>query len=256
MSSVAGAVGQGDGRQVPSKLRKIYMARLAARCIVFAGCIAIYITNPDMLKILEGWNFFRGFSVFHLLWLVWMIDMFYQLVPVSKKISLGSHKLFRLRFRPIQEKINYPALKNYIVSTTKAAYKVFLLWVALIAAIEGLLFTEIIDKAIVFLITVCFYVCDLICVLIWCPFRLIVKTRCCTTCRIFNWDHLMMFSPMIVIGGFYAWSLIAAAMIVWVVWELGVLVYPERFWEFSNEALKCSNCTDKLCTQYCQKLRR
>ena len=26
--------------------------------------------------------------------------------------------------------------------------------------------------------------------------------------------------------------------------------------KFSNEALKCVNCTDKLCTQYCQKLRK
>lgn len=34
-----------------------------------------------------------------------------------------------------------------------------------------------------------------------------------------------------------------------------VLLYPERFWDGSNEALKCSACTDKLCTQYCRKLR-
>ena len=35
-----------------------------------------------------------------------------------------------------------------------------------------------------------------------------------------------------------------------------VLIYPERFWEKSNAALKCAECTDKLCTQYCQKLRK
>lgn len=34
------------------------------------------------------------------------------------------------------------------------------------------------------------------------------------------------------------------------------VTHPERFWEHSNEALRCSNCTDKLCTQYCQKLRK
>jgi hypothetical protein len=33
------------------------------------------------------------------------------------------------------------------------------------------------------------------------------------------------------------------------------MLYPERFWEISNIALQCSNCTDKLCTQYCKKLR-
>ena len=64
--------------------------------------------------------------------------------------------------------------------------------------------------------------CDLICVLIWCPFRLIMKNRCCTTCRIFNWDHLMMFSPLIFMGGFFASSLVILSAVAWLVWELCV----------------------------------
>jgi len=32
-------------------------------------------------------------------------------------------------------------------------------------------------------------------------------------------------------------------------------LHPERFWWQSNETLQCVNCTDKLCTQYCHKLR-
>jgi len=46
------------------------------------------------------------------------------------------------------------------------------------------------------------------------------------------------------------------AVVILLIWELCVLLYPERFWEKSNAALKCSECTDKLCIQYCQKLRR
>jgi hypothetical protein len=65
----------------------------------------------------------------------------------------------------------------------------------------------------------------------------------------------MMFSPLIYMGGFFAVSLVTLAFGAWLVWELFVLLYPERFWEHSNTALKCSECTDKLCTQYCQKLR-
>ena len=65
----------------------------------------------------------------------------------------------------------------------------------------------------------------------------------------------MMFSPMIFMGGFYGLSLFAMSVLSWIAWELCVLMYPERFWERSNAALKCSECTDKLCTQYCQKLR-
>lgn len=73
----------------------------------------------------------------------------------------------------------------------------FILWCLLIAAIGLLHRFGVIDRTALFMISVLFYVCDLICVLIWCPFRLIMKNRCCTTCRIFNWDHLMMFSPLI-----------------------------------------------------------
>ena len=169
---------------------------------------------------------------------------------------MGSQKLFLNRFRPIRERVNYEALRAYVISTTKAAYRVFILWCALIMALGALFYTGRLTRQGLFMIAVFFYVCDLICVLVWCPFRLMMGNRCCTTCRIFNWDHLMMFSPLVYVGGFFTISLVVLAMLAWLVWELCVMLYPERFWEHSNAALKCSECTDKLCTQYCQKLRQ
>lgn len=237
-------------------IRKSYILRLIMRCFILAWCILLFVVHSTQFAVLENRNFFSRFSVLHLLWGVWVADMIMQLVPVKEKVPLGSQKLFRQRFRPIREKVNYQALRQYIIFTTKAAYKVMLLWAALLTAIGMLHYTGIISDTVLFLISVVFYVCDLICVLIWCPFRLILKNRCCTTCRIFNWDHLMMFTPMIFIKGFYSRSLLVMAFVVWLIWELCVLIYPERFWEYSNEALRCSECTDKLCTQYCQKLRR
>ena len=244
------------GRRKPaSRVRRTYMAKLVGRCVVLCACVVLYFVAPGQFAILEKGGFFRGFSIFHLLWILWMIDMFFQLIPVKNEIALGSQKLFRHRFRPIREKINTKSLKQYIVSTTKAAYLVMLLWAALIAMLGFLHARGAIDDRFLLMTCVVFYVCDLICVLIWCPFRLILKNRCCTTCRIFNWDHLMMFSPLLFVRGFYARSLVIVSIVCWLLWELCVLLYPERFWEWSNEALKCSNCTDKLCTQYCQKLR-
>lgn len=239
-----------------SKTRKRYIWRLVGRILVFIFGIIICIAAPEEFEILEGDNFFRKFSIFHLLWICWVIDMILQIIPIKNEVPLGSQKLFANRFRPIRDKINYEALRKYVVSTTKAAYKVFIAWCALIAVIGGLYYNGIIDKMILFMISVFFYVCDLICVLIWCPFRLMMKNRCCTTCRIFNWDHLMMFSPLIFVGGFYSISLVILAILAWLVWELCVMMYPERFWEITNVALRCSECTDKLCTQYCQKLRK
>ena len=239
-----------------SETRKSYFLRLYGRIAIFISCLLICFIAPEKLEILKGNNFFKEFSIFHILWTVWMIDMVQQIIPVKNKVALGSQKLFANRFRPIREKINYKALKNYLHTTTGAAYKVMLLWAILIGAIGLLYYTNIINKLWLFMISVLFYVCDLICVLIWCPFRLIMQNKCCTTCRIFNWDHLMMFSPLIFVGGFFAISLVAVAILAWLIWELCVLIYPERFWEMTNLSLKCCECTDKLCTQYCQKIRK
>ena len=239
-----------------SKVRKIYFVRLAVRCVILLLCVGLYICRRASFEVLRGWSFFKRASVLHILWLVWVGDMLQQLIPAKGYISLGSQKHFLKRFRPIAEKINYPALKEHIISTTKAAYKVFALWLGVLAVLAALYFAGVLSREIVFLICVGFYVCDLICVLVWCPFRLIMKNRCCTTCRIFNWDHLMMFSPFILIPGFYTTTLFLLSFAVWVVWELCVMMYPERFWESSNQALRCSECTDKLCTQYCRKISR
>lgn len=238
-----------------SKTRKIYFARLVGRCIIFILCIWAWLVKPDIYFVLNGMNFFKTLSPLHLLWAIWVVDMFLQIVPIKNKVPIGSQKLFANHFRPIRDKINHEALRSYIVATTKAAYKVFILWCLLIAGIGALYYFGVIDQIGLFMISVLFYVCDLICVLIWCPFRLIMKNRCCTTCRIFNWDHLMMFSPLIFTNGFFTVSLVMMSVAAWLVWELCVMMYPERFWDHSNVALQCSECTDKLCTQYCQKLR-
>ena len=238
-----------------SDIRKRYIMRLVARVIILVSCVLAYVFDWIRFDVLQEDGFFKRLSAMHALWLVWVTDMIFQLLP-AKNIALGSQKLFKVRFRPVLEKINVNALKKYIVSTTRTAYKVMILWGVLIAALGSFKHMGLLKDAHLFLISVLFYVCDLICVLVWCPFRLIMKNKCCTTCRIFNWDHLMMFTPMLFVAGFYSYSLILFAFAVFVVWEMCVLLYPERFWENSNMALKCSECTDKLCTQYCRKLRR
>ena len=149
-------------------------------------------------------------------------------IPYGKSFSswLPPH------FRPIVDKTNNIVLKEYMVSTTRSAYKVMVLWPVL-AAIAVLYFAKALNHTAMFMITAAFLVCDLTCVLLWCPLRLLIKARCCIT------------------KYFYSWSLFFMALLVW---ELYILMYSERFWEYSNETPECSNCTNKLCTQYCRKL--
>ena len=234
-----------------SQKRKEYCIRLAARCVVLALCAAAAVTKPELYDLLDGMNFFSRLSPLHLLWLVWMVDMVYQIIPLKSSVALGSRKLFAAYFRPGRDGFHPECLQRYITSANKAAMKVAALWTGLIAFIGLLFHMDILNKIGLFLLSAAFYVCDLICVLVWCPFRLIMKTRCCTTCRIFNWDHIMMFSPLIFLDGFFTGSLVAMAVLALLAWEISIMVHPERFWEKANIALKCSECTDRLCTQYC-----
>lgn len=238
------------------RLRLIYMSRFLARCMILLSCFVAYIDFPAEFAILQGRAFFRKFSALHLLWAVWMGDMLAQIFPIGKNIALGSLKMFRAHFRPLLTKLEPRRLKEYIARTSRDAYLILLIWIVLIAGIGLLRLRGILDDALLFLISVAFYVCDLICVLFWCPFRVfIMKNRCCTTCRIFNWDHLMMFTPMIYIRGFYSWSLIVMAALVFFVWEGSIYLHPERFWEQTNRALRCAECTDKLCPESGKGLR-
>lgn len=107
------------------------MWRLAGRILVLLLCTALLILRPEEFSVLEGMNFFHTFSPLHLLWCIWVGDMFLQIIPIKNKVPPGSQKLFANRFRPIRDRINHEALRSYIISTTRAAYKVFILWCGL-----------------------------------------------------------------------------------------------------------------------------
>lgn len=129
-----------------SPLRKIYFARLFWRIAVFAVCIYISVFYKNFFSVLDGLNFFKSFSPLHILWIIWIFDMLVQIVPVNAKTSIGSQKLFSRCFKASDKKIDYEALKNYISSSTKSAYKIFVLWAILISIIGVLFYLNVIDK--------------------------------------------------------------------------------------------------------------
>ena len=247
-------------------MRKKYIAKLVFRCLVLAGGIILLVGRSSFLQgtflgnsfnILDGFGFFKELSVFHIMWGIWLVSMLQQILPIKTKLPLGSVKRSPHRFKASEREIDRSAVADYTKKYTKKAYiRVFLLWTAFTAVIGALYYWGPLDKAWLLVISLFFYVCDLICVVIWCPFRLLLGNRCCTTCRIFNWDHLMMFSPMIFVGGFFGLSLFVLAVAAFAVWEISIMLYPERFCPQSNVNLKCSECTDKLCTQYCGKKKK
>ena len=241
------------GKIKASPMRKTYILKFIGRCMAFVFCVCVAFVKPQEFDVLQ--DFTGRFSILHALWFVWMVDMLLQVFYVKNHVPLGSQKLFRQRYLPVKGGFDAHELKAYIGRRTKSAYQIFIIYAVGIAALGLLKKIGILSEIWLLVICAAFYVCDLICVLFWCPFRIFMKTRCCTECRIFNWDHLMMFSPLVFVDGFYAKSLLWMSIGVFLLWEYRIMAYPERFWEGSNEALQCSACTDKLCSQYCGKKR-
>lgn len=237
-------------KRAVSKFRKIYEAKFLFRCFVLIASVSLLIAVPEQFDVMSGWNFFKEFSLFHVLWAIWMADMFLQVFPSRKFLPLGSTKFSLKDFIP-RDILNMKKLQDlvdYIKKCNLDTIRIGLVWFGLTAAIGALYFFGIISRNMLLILSVVFYVCDLICVLFWCPFRVwFMKNRCCTTCRIFNWDHMMMFSPIVFVPGFFTWSLCAVAILVLAIWEISFALHPERFYEGTNEALRCSNCTDRLC---------
>jgi hypothetical protein len=232
-------------------LRKTYNMRLAVRICLLLLSIVMYFSYPQSFAVLTGFNFFHQFSWLHLLWLIWVMDMIMQLTPLKGYLALGSLKHFKSFYQPLKESIDTKKLISFAKRSQLDALKVFLVWSMIVAGIGLVWAAGLLKEKELLLLAVVFYVCDLICVLFWCPFRAwILKNRCCTTCRIFNWDHLMMFSPLFFAPGFYTGSLLIMAAAVFLMWEASFILHPQRFWEKTNAALQCRNCTDKLCAKF------
>ena len=244
------------GRNV-SKVRGNYWLRFFFRIAVLIAGVLLYIFYPQSFDVLDGWNFFKEFSPFHVLWVLWMYDMILQIFPIKSNNALGSKKVFGFSHKEAK-KVSPEAVKLFRKKNNKRALFVGALWIVFTAALCFVYkcewgFLSFFDEDKMFIGTLMFYIFDLICVLIWCPFRLMLGNKCCTTCRIFNWDHIMMFSPVLLVGGFYTISLVVMALTCLAVWEINIIIHPERFWEGSNDSLKCANCTDKLCTHICER---
>lgn len=246
MEKLEKTAGKKEIKGLSVMLRK-YRLRLAFRVLTAAATVRVLLADRAAFQALTGWGFWQRPSPLHLLWLIWIGDLVLQLVPTRQVMALGSQKQFGRWYRPASG-WDAAALAAYVRERDRGARRVLLAWTLLTAALGLLRAAGVFGPEELFLTAVCFYVCDLICVVVWCPFRVfLMGNRCCTTCRIFNWDHLMMFTPFLFLPGFYGWTLLALSAAVVVVWEALWHNHPERFWEGSNQALRCAACTDRLC---------
>ena len=218
-----------------SKISALHYLKLVLRSTIFAVSLVFYILGKfDILT--------KNWILPMIVWFFFIIGMSLRFFP-SRFESMGCQKQFAKNYEPMGEQ-GVPTNQSW-----KRTALVAVIWLALNAVIGALYFTGIFDRGMLILIALAYSVCDIICILFFCPFQTwFMKNRCCTTCRIYNWDFAMMFTPLVFIPHWYTYSLLGCALALLLRWEITYRIHPERFSTATNRCLDCSNCEEKLCS--------
>lgn len=223
-----------------SLISSLHYIKLFYRSALFLLALVMYILS----RIRHDGALFRGYEdslwVLVLIGIVYTAEMVARFFP-SRLESMGCQKQFHRNLRPTgNEKPN--------LMPWKRTFAVVVSWVALNGVIGLLYFRKVIDAGILVLISLAYGVCDMICILFFCPLQTwFMKNRCCTVCRIYNWDFVMMFTPFVFIPTPFTWGMLGMSLALLIRWEITYRRHPERFSESTNACLSCANCQEKLC---------
>lgn len=223
-----------------SRISGMHYLKLGLRSLLFVLATILYIVvGKDAFADLTK-SFEQGAWLLIIIWIIYAFEMVCRFFP-SKLESMGCQKQFKRNYQPTNSN------KMTLLSWKRTAL-VFASWFSLNAIIGLLHYFKLIDGGILVLISLFYGVCDMICILFFCPFQTwMMKNRCCGVCRIYNWDFAMMFTPYLFIPHLYTWSLLILSLILLIRWEVTYHLHPERFSEDTNASLKCANCKEKLC---------
>lgn len=171
---------------------------------------------------------------------------------VSREVRHIARDLDLMRALPFNDSdldVNSEARHVLRMRRLKEILPVAVFWI-LLTAVVGIFLIQMgwMSSEVVALWMLFFFWFDMVCVVLWCPLQVIfMKNRCCATCQIFNWDAIMVATPLI-----FAWSwqsaiLLIVSVVVLLRWEVRAFFHPERFAEETNASLSCANCKEQLC---------
>jgi hypothetical protein len=240
-----------------------YVIKFTIRIIIFFTSLVFYLLYRDWATAFLQRSFFTidipgisaipgirfGLTPIHGLWAIFMTLMIIHIFfnGVSEKLTMALRKSKKQFYVPVENYDHYELLK-FVQKQNVAAWTVMLVWLSFNAIFGILYLTGILAEADLLMLTIFYFLCDYICILIFCPFQtVIMKNKCCVNCRIYDWGHFMMFTPMLFIKSFFSWSLFFTSLVVLIRWEIVYAKHPEWFWEGSNQVLKCANCQDRTC---------
>ena len=224
-----------QGKKKLSKISALHYFKLVLRSTLFVAVLVCYVL--DRTEVLT-----QNLLLPMIVWTFFIIGMVLRFFP-SRFESMGCQKQFKRNYEPVGEEC------KPINQSWKRTALVAIAWLALNAVIGILYFLQVFDRGILILIALGFSVCDIICILFFCPFQTwFMKNRCCSTCRIYNWDFAMMFTPLVFIPSWYTYSLLGCSVALLFRWEITYRKHPERFSASTNMCLDCSRCEEKLCS--------
>ena len=228
-----------------TKMMKNYLIKLFIRIFIFLCFLICYIWNKQFLVDFMFQPFFMDFSMMHIAWVIFMVMMLLHLVPVKNR-TMAWFKMREEKYDPIE--CSQEELFKFVIDANTKAWRVMIVWLTGNACVGFLYLFNIIGEAEIMMLTAFYFLSDYICILFYCPFQShIMGNKCCVNCRIYDWGHFMMFTPMLFIQNFFCWSLLFTAIIVLIHWEITWNSHPERFYEKSNKTLQCTSCKDKTC---------
>lgn len=218
----------------------IHYVRLIYRSAIFLFLLMAYISfrfnsGSEITSIIESRPLILG-----ILWAVFVVEMTMRFFPFSFE-SPGCQKQFRRNYIKTGR-------TEILIQDNNSVILVLLVWDVFNLSLGALHMSGILDDGIMILLCSFYSICDIICILFFCPFQSwLMKNRCCVNCRIYNWDYAMMFTPLFFVKKIYSWSLLALSVALLIRWEITFFRHPERFSENTNAYLRCSNCSEKLC---------
>ena len=239
---------------IKTEMLKSYVGGFFLRVAIFVSIVILYIWKKPVLEVLIRQPISMGITPIHVLWFMWMVIMLSHIFP-TKKMTMALRKSQGEKFEEIKDYSELELLR-FVQDQNVKAWFVLLIWLSFNAIFGALYLIGILDNTDLIMLSVFYFLCDYICILFYCPFQSeIMKNKCCVNCRIFDWGHFMMFTPMLFIKNFFSWSLFFTSLIVLLKWEITYARHPERFWRGANKNLKCEHCKDRLC-HFKNRLRR
>lgn len=225
-----------------SATSRMHYCKLVFRSCLFLAALALYVVNRVRGTGMLFGGMERRNGLLIAIWVVFVLEMILRFFP-SNIESMGCQKQFARNYLPTGTQ-EPPKVQPMRITLFVAA-----LWIVFNGLIGLAYFLGLIDAGILLLISLAFSVCDMICILFFCPFQTwIMKNKCCGSCRIYNWDYAMMFTPLVFIKSAYTWSLLGLALLLLISWEALAARHPERFAENTNRSLACANCKERLCS--------